>query len=552
MLLGDQTPTHFWVPPHVSSAGAEAADLAASAGLPQDDWQKLFLDAHLAESRPGVWTCFETGLILSRQNGKDAAIEARELAGLFLFHDPLIIHSAHLFTTSREHFFRIISLIDNHDDFRKRVKAAPSGKGDEAIEVFGPPGSRLTQICRLKFMTRKGGAGRGFTGSVVVFNEAMYLDAMAIAAMIPTLATIPNCQIIYMGSAGFKTSTQLAAIRRRGMRGAIDPSEGDPDLAYLGWEADKPVYEGDGDERVLVAGDDPASPRTWAKVNPSFNVVGHGIAESYIRKEMTAMGGPDSPAFYSERLGIGDWPVDDEERWEVFSKEQWEHVRDLGEYDQASDAIRMSQIVGPRSFGMATDAERDTSVIGAVGLSAAGRLQYEVVERRRGTSWLLGRAKELNEEHHPHAFVVRATSATASVIAALQKAKVKVESPTTAQYAQACGAMFEDVTETGVAVHLGQPSLTAAAASARKEDLSEGGWHWTSDTRPEIKAVTLARHDYATAPEPAEPFIFVMGRPSRQGLPPGAHRDVAGELHAQSADRGAAGYAAARRGRGQP
>jgi hypothetical protein len=52
-----------------------------------------------------------------RQNGKDAILEARELAGLFLLGERLLIHSAHQFDTSLEHFRRLLFLIENTDDF---------------------------------------------------------------------------------------------------------------------------------------------------------------------------------------------------------------------------------------------------------------------------------------------------------------------------------------------------------------------------------------------------------------------------------------------------
>lgn len=97
ILLGHQRPRHLSLPPRVTSAGSDATELAARAGLMLDPWQSLILDGALGERADGAWAAFETAIVVSRQNGKGAILEARELAGLFLFGEELILHSAHEF-----------------------------------------------------------------------------------------------------------------------------------------------------------------------------------------------------------------------------------------------------------------------------------------------------------------------------------------------------------------------------------------------------------------------------------------------------------------------
>ncbi len=96
-LLGSQTPSIESVPPFSSSAAEEAIELAATAGLTLDPWQQHVLRGALGERADGKWAAFEVGLVVSRQNGKGSILEARELAGLFLFGEQLILHSAHEF-----------------------------------------------------------------------------------------------------------------------------------------------------------------------------------------------------------------------------------------------------------------------------------------------------------------------------------------------------------------------------------------------------------------------------------------------------------------------
>lgn len=94
---GHQIPRVTCWPQHVTSAGHEAVDLAASAGLILDPWQAFVLEHALGERGDGQWAAFEVGLVVPRQNGKGSVLEARELAGLFLFGEELILHSAHEF-----------------------------------------------------------------------------------------------------------------------------------------------------------------------------------------------------------------------------------------------------------------------------------------------------------------------------------------------------------------------------------------------------------------------------------------------------------------------
>ena len=119
---GAQTPQVSHLPPgRVSSAGQEAIDLAASVGLHLDPWQQWVLDHALAEDASGRWCAFEVGLVVPRQNGKNAILEALELAAIYLFGEMLVVHSAHKFDTSQEHFLRLQTLIEGSDDLSRKL-----------------------------------------------------------------------------------------------------------------------------------------------------------------------------------------------------------------------------------------------------------------------------------------------------------------------------------------------------------------------------------------------------------------------------------------------
>lgn len=94
---GFQIPRVHSVPKYASTSGDEAIELCAMAGLHLDEWQQLVLRDSLGETVDGKWAAFEVALVVPRQNGKGSLLEARELAGLFLLEEELILHSAHEF-----------------------------------------------------------------------------------------------------------------------------------------------------------------------------------------------------------------------------------------------------------------------------------------------------------------------------------------------------------------------------------------------------------------------------------------------------------------------
>jgi hypothetical protein len=479
VLLGSQEPTYLWHPPYRDTLGAEAAALYEASGGILDAWQKLALDVAMAVNPDGTWAAFEIAIILSRQNGKGEVLIALELAWLFLFGEKLIIHSAHLFETSREHFLKMQAIIERTPSFSKRIEQVKEGRGSEEIV--------LKSGARLKFMTRKGGAARGFTGGKLVLDEAMYLDATMMAAGLPTMATRRDAQVIYAGSAGMKHSTQLALARKRGLRQ-------DSGIALLMWEAERPAYD---DRGRLESGDDPADPRTHAKVNPAY---GGRISREAVEREALAMGGYDSQEFWTERLGIGDWPEDDE-RWEVISKEIWKSITDHDSmiFVPPGTAGRRSQMLG-------LDSEKGITTLSVAGKTATGKIHFEVIARHRGSAWVVNKLLDAPGVVRPNIgecdlwarlgrprIAVLKNGEAAEVglkLAELLKDDQRTQDdrrvvwPSEGEYAAACAAFVEHA-RTGASVHIGQQSLETAVAAASKRLNPEGGWRWARDVPAE-------------------------------------------------------------------
>lgn len=416
------------------------------------------------------WAAFEIGEVLSRQNGKNSVLEARELAGLYLFGERLIVHTAHQFDTSQEAFARILMLIENTPDLESEVRRISRSHGEEGIE--------LKSGQRLRFRTRTKGGGRGFTADCVIFDEAMYLGPLQVGAILPTLSARPNPQLIYTGSAGDRNSTQLGRVRSRGIKGT------DPRLLYMEWSIEPCNFfcPPDCDQHDPIY-----APASYAKANPGMGI---RIDLDHIEAEARSM---DEETFKQERLGVGDWPVEGD-GWLVIPKDAWE-ARKRPE----------ARIVGKFALAVDTAPDRSWTCIAAAGPNAFGDTTAEMTGReglydyRQGISWAADRVVEIWNKQHPPFVVVDPASPAGSMIEELESRGVKVISPSARDYAQACGDF-----KTGIAPragegrasinHVGQAPLTTAVAAADKRDVADL-WAWNKrESASDITPLTAATH----------------------------------------------------------
>src|SRR6516225_859175 len=139
--------------PHVrANAWEDVVELSASYGLKLFEWQENVLEAAMGERADGMWAAKHIGGSCPRQNGKGAFAEARELAGLLLFNEQMIVHSAHEIRTSQVGFHRLKSYFENYDDLRRKVASIGNAVACEYI--------RLRNGQEVRFVTRSKSAIR--------------------------------------------------------------------------------------------------------------------------------------------------------------------------------------------------------------------------------------------------------------------------------------------------------------------------------------------------------------------------------------------------------
>jgi hypothetical protein len=414
VLLGSPPPRLRSAPAFSSSAGQECVELAASAGLILDPAQQLVLHDALGERSDGKWAAFEVAVVQSRQNGKGGIIEARELGGLFLFGERLIMHTAHQFDTALEAFRRILFLIESTPDLDSRVKRVSKAHGEEGIEL------RSGQ--RLRFKARTKGGGRGFTGDCVILDEAMILPSASMSALMPTMSARPNPQLWYLGSAVDRDEHPegkvFSAVRRRALSGE------DPSLAFSEWGSNG----------------DPDDPAEQSRANPG--VAAGRISLAHVAKERRSM---SDRAFRVERMSVDDYWWDDDESGGALDLEQWKTLADA----DAERGIRPS-------FGVATAPDRSWSAVAVAWRRSDGMVQVMISDYRPTATWVASRVEELRGRWD--GAVVASTAARELVPDA--------EEPSEAKQAQADNAL-SDAVVAGTLRHGNQAELNTAVRGAR-------------------------------------------------------------------------------------
>lgn len=358
-------PTHLWVPPYARTDGDLAEDVGRWIGLEPDPNQRAILDAALAEDDRGMPACFEVAVVAPRQNLKSAALHELACTWLFVLGVELVIWTAHLADTAEKAHEWLKRQIAKNPDLRAQCKwPPPSSNQDRAIE--------LKTGERIEFHTRSGGRARGLTGGKVILDEALFLEAADIGAVVPVMATQADAQVVYASSSGLLRSEVLRGIRERGRAG------GEPRLAYFEWSA--PRLDCEAGDRCTHAVGSPGcrldDRELWRVANPA---IGAGrIRESTIADFRRAM----PPAeFAREFLG---WWDDPPNQGGAFDPEVWAALAD-------ADAPR----AGKPAFGVAVASDRSWAAVAVAWRRPDGDLQVMLADYRPTTTWVPGRVAEL-------------------------------------------------------------------------------------------------------------------------------------------------------------
>lgn len=465
--VGAQRPRLSHLPPgQVSSAGQDAVDFAAACGLVLDDWQAWCLDKILGEDAVGRALATTVLLLVPRQCGKNAVLEALELYAFYVLDEPRILHSAHLAKTAADHMQRMVSLVRGNPEL-EAITHFYFANGKEALQ-------RKDTGARLEFITRGRKTARGGSPSRIVFDEALFLTDEQVQSILPAMSAQSlrddPPQLIYTSSAPLPESAVLHRLRRAGMAGSA------PSMFYAEWSCE--------------AGTDIRDRDAWYQANPGLGI---RIAEDWVADTELAQMSPE--AFAIERLGI---VIADDGI--ATNLPGWDACRvSRSPLDSAPTAVAVA--VGPGG---------QWAALVVAGATADGVPYIEVIRRDPGTAWVVDEAVKAHAALSAPV-VVDPKSPTTAVLDELRRAGVALTEVSTADYVGGCAAIQADVANQRVR-HFGDAPLDAAVVGADIRTVGES-WAWsqrasTVDITP-LVAATLALWAWrkpAAAPLPVFAF----------------------------------------------
>jgi hypothetical protein len=399
--------------------------------LTPDPWQRLVLDDWLAEQN-GRYAALTCGAAVSRQNGKNAVLEVRELFGM-VGRGERILHTAHEVKTARKAFKRL-------QFFFGRSPADPGAKFPElnalVTEVRSVNGQEAIILANggsVEIVARSKNSGRGFTVDVLVMDEAQEMSEDDLEALMPTTSAAPlgNPQWIFTGTPPGPRAAGEIFTRTR----ADAMSENPYRIAWHEWSiAADDIADVDLDDRSL-----------WFATNPAL---GNRLQLEVVEGERNRFSGE---GFARERLG-----------W-------WKPIAQGGGAIDLSvwlNLIDTAPAIGSPTFGVATAPDRSWSAICAAWRRPDGGVQLLLGDDyRRDATWVAGRAAELRSRYG--ARIVAANKAARGLV----PDAVELSEPEQAK----AHNLLSDAVLAGTVRHGNEPALNTAVRAAR--------WKPAGDTR---------------------------------------------------------------------
>lgn len=450
-------PAHLWIPRRDDSLGEIAVGLAQVCGTTPDPEQALALDAILStvwdeDSGEERYAQLEAAVIEPRQNGKTGGILLPiALLAAIRRPDQLIVWSAHRYKTSREAFLAMEKLHKRIPELQRRIAKVSYANGEEGFEFHN--GSRIV------FVARSQASGRGLSGDLVILDEALFLTAEMMGALMPTLSARPDPLVLYASSAGLATSLVLHDVKNRGRAG------GDASLVYIEWCAPTGgCATQDCDHHRDAKGcalDDPAN---WRAANPAL---GKRITERYVAAERRSL---TPKEFARERLGW--W--DEAGRGGLFHLPDWWKRQDAD--TKAGSKFTLALHIAP---------DRTWSSVAVASRRGDGKLHVELIAHDEGVSWVLPYLTKRYDKHRPSGLVIAGGMAAGALAPDLERFRgYKALNATDTR--RACARLYDLVTapDSDLAVRP-HPDLDTTVELAKKSS-ERGEWVFAADAGTDL------------------------------------------------------------------
>jgi phage terminase large subunit-like protein len=465
--------------------GPQVGEVSRRLGRPLMPWQQELADvAYEYDPDTGLFRYKEVDGTVPRQSGKTTIILAKTVYRTTVMARALgpqrSTYTAQTRLAARKKLERDFSeLLRASRSFREvpNAKARPTkatewrlslNNGSEAIQ-FGS-GSFL----QIDAPSRTGGHGDTLDDGTI--DEAFaHEDDTVEGGMRPSMATRRNAQIWVFSTAGDARSKYLYRKVLAGRAASESGQHGS--VCYAEYSAPDDA--------------DPGDPAVWRSCMPAL---GHTITEDFIRGEWErAQRKGQEGVDTFRRAYLNQWPdppvLSDEGGWKIISQAEWSALAELEPRKPTSPV-----------FGLALSKDQDHSSIAVAGGHPGGHAQLSVIDSRPGTGWVVERLAELCDKAGAKVALDKGGPA-GSLLRDLEARRVPVIELAQGSYAQACGALLNEVNNRTVR-HTAEPEFSTAVQFADSRPLNDR-WAWArsgaTDISP-LEAATVALHGYRTQP----------------------------------------------------
>lgn len=469
VLFGRQEPRLLTLP--ASAVGSRVDDALALwdlTGRSLDPWQETTCEALFAVDMFDDWAASESGLLVSRQQGKGEILQVYDLAHLYLWpkvdgEPKVILHTAHEYATVEAHYRKLKRRIMATPWLRRQLKGGgvESARGISGIRTgMGRLVFELENGNLLVLQTRTGSAGVGLTVDVLIVDEAQESPAETMEALLFTQDGVAHPQTLYTGTAPTETQdgAHFEALRDRGREGRHPRTT---------WVEFSPDGSDDPDTAAMI---DPSDPEVWAQSNPALGrrTTLEMIADKYEALKTTNLAG-----FMKQRLTI--WPNPRPAELVAASDLDMERWR-AGEAPERMQPGGVLAVALGRGGGY-------SSICGA-SRSTSGRILLQHLATAEWSGWVPGKLVELAKELRAAWIVVDGMNAE-PIASDLQRLHVRHYAMKTAEVGAAFDMLIENVNG-DLVQHPGQAEFTESVQHATPRAM--GRWRTWDQSSPMIPA----------------------------------------------------------------
>lgn len=425
-------------------------------GKPLMPWQQYVADVSLEiDPVSGRLWYGEGRLTVPRRSGKTTLVLAKSVhrcsATGFFGSRQRIVYTAQTRKDARKRF---------KDDYEpdllaaRRLKVKPSwAPGDEHIRF--PNGSRFG----IESTTEK--AGHGDTLDEAYIDECFALaDNRVEQSFGPPMLTRPNTQIWPISTAGWLDASPYLWSKVEHGRQIVE--DGAPSrVCYFEWSAPQDA--------------DPFDRAVWRACMPAL---GFTIDEDSIAAELERMSSSAEGLNGFRRAYLNQW-VPKFAATALFPAETWADGADPG-----------SQIDGKPVLAVAVTPDRSVASLAACGRRSDGLMHGEIVLHGPNGQWFVDETVAISRRQGA-TVALNPAHAAGALLAAFEKANVRLLLQNSTQYAQGCGAFYDDVRAGLFRYPSPQPELDDAVGRASRKLVGET-YKWSGEQISALVAVTQA------------------------------------------------------------